>query len=245
MKIFRYTFEENSPIIIPISDTHIGDELFDEKALLHYLEEADYIILNGDIMNTATKNSVSFGYGSSPQQDLEEAIRIFKPYVHKILAVVEGNHEFRVAKEVGLSLTQMFCLQLGILDKYSGTSAYLYLNVGATKALYRVYCTHGYGGGRSVGAKSNVLDRLAEVIEADIYVMSHTHQPIAFPRSYYRSNDRKYKLQKVTQWFINTGAFLGYGGYGERFNFKPSAIITPVIQLFGKKHGIKVSEEEL
>jgi hypothetical protein len=82
-------------------------------------------------MNTATKQSVSFQYGNSPQADLDKAVEVLKPYKDKILCVIEGNHEHRVAKEVGISLTQMMCLSLGIVDRYAGSNAYVFLNVGA------------------------------------------------------------------------------------------------------------------
>ena len=75
-------------MIIPISDVHIGDDKVDYTTLKYYPEKADYLILNGDIMNTATKSSVSFEYGTSPQSDLNKAIEIFEPYKHKILGVV-------------------------------------------------------------------------------------------------------------------------------------------------------------
>lgn len=243
MKVLRYVLEKENPLIIPISDTHIGDELFDRKSLEWYLEKADYLILNGDIMNTATKQSVSFQYGSNPQMDLDLAVEIFKPHAHKILAVTEGNHEHRVAKEVGISLTAYFCDKLGILDKFAGTSAYLFLNVGKQKTNYKIFATHGYGGGRSTGAKANRLAGLSDSIDADIYIISHTHQPLVFQQNYWRANLRKYKLNQVTQWFINTGAFLLYGGYAERFNFKPSTISTPYFTLSGNGHIVRVVEE--
>lgn len=244
MKTFSYHLPETSPVIIPIADTHIGEELFDEEELIKYLKRADYIILNGDIMNTATKNSVSFSYGSNPQQDLDEATRIFEPYKDKILAVIEGNHEYRVSKEVGISLTQMFCLKLGIVDKYARDGAYLFINVGNTKTLYRIYATHGSGGGKSIGGKANGLGAMSLGVDADIYVRSHTHQPIVMQQDYIRSNPRKHTIQQGTQWFINTGAFLHYGGYAERFGFKPSTIITPVIVLGGNERYIRVFTDD-
>ena len=228
-------------MIIPISDVHIGDDKVDYTTLKYYLEKADYLILNGDIMNTATKSSVSFEYGTSPQDDLNKAIEIFEPYKHKILGVVEGNHEHRVAKEVGLSLTQLFCHQLGILDLYCDVGGYMFLNVGSKKVSYKVYFTHGYGGGRTVGAKSNKLSQLADGIDADIYIISHTHQPQWFSKNFLRPNDRKHKVQSMTRHFINTGAFLGYGGYAEKYNFTPSTIVTPVITLYGNNKEIEVN----
>ena len=52
-------------------------------------------------MNTATRQSVSFEYGSSPQADLDKAIKIFTPYKHKIIGVTEGNHEHRASIVTG------------------------------------------------------------------------------------------------------------------------------------------------
>ena len=103
------------------------------------------------------------------------------------------------------------------------------MNIGPNKILYRLYATHGFGGGRTTGAKANKLEGLSDGIDADIYVVSHTHQPMVFYQNYLRSNARKYKLDQVTKVYVNTGAFLDYGGYAERFNFKPSTIITPTV----------------
>jgi len=241
MKVFRYILKEENPTIIPISDTHIGDKNFNKKELIKYLEKADYILLNGDIMNTATKNSVSFEYGSDPSDDLNKAVEIFKPYAHKILSVTEGNHEHRIAKEVGLSLTQLFCHQLGIIDKYAGISAYLFLNVGSKKINYKIYHSHGFGGGRSVGAKSNKLYDMSKICDADVYIISHTHQQQNFPADYIRPNLRKYKLEQITQYFINSGAFMSYGGYGETYMYPPSTIGTPIMRLFGNRHDVETT----
>lgn len=191
-------------------------------------------------MNTATRQSVSFEYGSSPQADLDKAIRIFTPYKHKIIGVTEGNHEHRVAKEVGLSLTQLFCHALGLLDVYCDIAGYMFLNVGSKNISYKLYFTHGYGGGRTIGAKSNKLAQLSEGVDADIYIVSHTHQPQWFSKDFIRPNDRKHKVMFVTRHYINTGAFLNYGGYAEKYNFTPSTIVTPIITLRGNNKEITI-----
>ena len=239
--ILTYKIPKDKVKIIGISDTHIGDPLFNKEKLIPYLEEADYLILNGDLMNTATRNSVSFGYGSSPQQDLDMAVEIFKPYASKVLSIVEGNHEYRVAKEVGMSLTQLFAAQIGCLDKYCGDEGYLFLNIGPKQILYTLLHSHGFGGGRSVGAKANKLEGMAQGTEADIYMTSHTHQPLVFSQDHRTPHKQKKILQQITQWFVNSGAFLSFGGYAVKFNFKPSSIITPIIVLNGSKKEVEIS----
>ena len=245
LKIFKYSLKEDNPIVMVIGDAHIGEEEANIPSLIKYLEKADYIILNGDIMNTATKQSVSFQYGNSPQADLDKAVEVLKPYKDKILCVIEGNHEHRVAKEVGISLTQMMCLSLGIVDRYAGSNAYVFLNVGAKQVSYKIFSTHGYGGGRAIGGKANNLERLASIVDADIYVMSHTHQPLSFQQDYIRPNMKKHTLQQITKHFINTGSFLEYGGYGETFGYKPATIMTPYLILSGTSKHVRVIEEEL
>lgn len=240
-KILSYKFNKEKVKIIGISDTHIGDPLFNKEKLIPYLEEADYLILNGDLMNTATKSSVSFGYGPSPQNDLDMAVEIFKPYAHKILSIVEGNHEYRVAKEVGMSLTQLFAAQIGCLDKYCGDEGYLFLNIGPKQILYTIFHKHGFGGGRSIGAKANKLEGMAQGTEADIYMTSHTHQPLVFSQDHRTPNRKKKILQQITQWFVNSGAFLSFGGYAVKFDFKPSSIITPITVLNGNVKEVEIA----
>ena len=78
-----------------VADVHIGDPLCDIKLLketIRYINEGEnrFCILNGDIMNTATKNIVSFEYkGLSPMEELELAVEMFKPLAesNKILGV--------------------------------------------------------------------------------------------------------------------------------------------------------------
>ena len=101
MKTFKYNFPEKSVNITAISDTHIGDKLFNKAALIPYLEEADYLILNGDIMNTATKQSVSFAYGSNPQADLDEAVAILSLMLTKSLLSTRGTTSIELPKRWG------------------------------------------------------------------------------------------------------------------------------------------------
>jgi hypothetical protein len=47
--------------------------------------------------------------------------------------------------------------------------------------------------------------------------------------------------KQVQKLFINTGAALNYGGYGQAQEFKPADISTPVIRLEAKQKWMKAT----
>lgn len=42
----------------------------------------------------------------------------------------------------------------------------------------------------------------------------------------------------VEKLFINTAAYLNYGGYGDKQGFKPASKSTPILYLAGKQHNM-------
>lgn len=245
--------ELDSLELIPLADLHYGDPLCDIELLkerIDYIKSKDnvYCILNGDLINNATKNSISDVYSEikTPQQQLEELCSLFEPIKDKIIGVVPGNHEMRTYKMDGIDLTKIFCFNLGIADKYAGEAALIFLRLGDTGAKYRnrparyvIYATHGAGGGIKEGTKINKLAEMASIIDADIYIHSHTHLPAIIKQGFYRINTSTDSYQIVNKLFINTGANLNYGGYGEVAGFKPSSKDTPKILLDGRRQRMK------
>jgi hypothetical protein len=102
------------------------------------------------------------------------------------------------------------------------------------KTCYSLFVRHGNGGGRRVGGKMNNLDDMAKICDADIYVMSHTHQPAAFRKGFSRTDYRNEKLQYCDKLFVLTNAYLFYGGYGERLGFDMPSTVYPIIYLDGE-----------
>ena len=235
--------------IMPMADLHIGDSQCDYKLILERIEYIKntpnaYCILDGDLMDTAIASSIGDTYSASiqPMEQLKHCVKIFEPIKDKILAVLSGNHENRVYKSDGIDITEIMCAQLGIADKYSPTTALLFIRFGKYKAtkdkkqMYTIYATHGSGGGRKEGGKVNRLADLASIVDADIYVHGHTHLPLIFKESYYRVNAGNSSVSLVDKLFLNCGASLNYGGYGDKAGFKPASKRTPVIYLHGLKH---------
>ena len=236
--------------IHPMADLHIGDAHCDYKGILERLEyikgkENAYVILDGDLMDTAIANSVGDTYGASlqPMEQLQHCVKLFEPIRDKILCVLPGNHENRVYRHDGLDITQLMCSQLGLQDRYSPTTALLFVRFGeqsrrasrGRRMLYTIYCTHGAGGGRRPGGKVNRLEDLAGIVDADIYIHAHTHLPVVMKQGFFRVSGSNSSVAPVDKLFVNTAAMLDYGGYGDAAGFKPASKRAPVIYLDGHK----------
>lgn len=243
------------------ADWHIGDKSCDFKAIQAEIEAVKdnpnaYVICNGDLMNNATKASVSDCYSEviPPMEQLQTLCELLEPIKDKILLLTQGNHESRTFRNDGIDLTALMASQLGIYDRYVREGGVLFLRFGeqnngrhetngsgnVRKVCYTIYCTHGSGGGRKEGGKINRLADLASIVDTDIYVMSHTHLPVCMKENYFRIDPRNSTIAEVEKLFVNTSAQLGYGGYGESFQFKPASKANPIIQLSGSYKNARV-----
>lgn len=238
------------------ADEHIGDEHCDLKRLLQRIEyvkntPSAYCILNGDIIDNATRTSIGDTYMQefNPMEQLRRAVELFEPIKEKILCITHGNHENRTYKKEGINLSALIASQLGLGDRYTPTSAVLFIRIGESskkiketngsgkvrQICYTAYILHGSGGGRKEGAKAIRLADMASIIDTDIYIHSHTHLPMIMKQGFHRIDPRNNTVAFVTKLFVNTAANLNYGGYGEAGEFKPTSKDTPVIYLSGTK----------
>ena len=257
MKVIKIDLprELSSVELHTFADEHIGDEQSDIKRLLARIEYVKntpkaYCILNGDILDNATKTSVGDVYsGINPMEQLKRAVEIFSPIKDKILCITHGNHENRTYKNEGINLSCLIARQLGLEDRYTPTSAVLFIRLGeysngnkesngsgrVRKICYTGYILHGSGGGRKEGSKANRLAEMASIIDTDFYIHSHTHLPMVMKQAFHRIDERNSTVALVDKLFVNTAANLNYGGYGVAAEFKPSSKDTPVIYLSGTK----------
>ena len=238
------------------ADEHLGDMCCDVKRLMQRIEYVKdtptaYCILNGDIIDNATRNSIGDTYTQNlnPMDQLQKAFEIFEPIKDKILCITHGNHENRTYKNEGINLSALIASQLGLAERYSPTSALLFVRLGESadgkketngsgrrrQICYSIYALHGSGGGRKEGAKVNRLADLASIIDADIYIHSHTHLPVIMKQAFYRIDVRNSTVGIAEKLFVNTASNLDYGGYGEAQAYKPNSKETPIIYLSGLK----------
>lgn len=231
------------------SDWHIGDKACDidsiKEQILHIANTPNaYVICNGDLMNNATKNSVSDSYAEviPPMEQLQTLSILLGPIKDKILMFTQGNHEARTYRSDGIDLTALLSQQLGLYDRYAREGGVVFLRVGETnkhahgrQVCYTIYCTHGSGGGRKEGAKAIRLADMASIVDTDIYIHSHTHLPMVMKQNFYRIDTCNSAVAEITKLFVNTSAQLKYGGYGQTYEFKPSNTTSPIIYLNGTK----------
>lgn len=232
-----------------LADWHIGDRSCDMAAIKEHLNHIRntpnaYVICNGDLLNNATKTSVSDCYAEEipPMEQLQTLCELLEPIKDKIIAITQGNHEARTYRTDGIDLTALFAKQLGVYDKYVREGGVIFLRFGkisshnhSRKQLYTIYCTHGSGGGRKEGAKAIRLADMASIVDCDIYIHSHTHLPMIMKQNFFRVDTSNSCVAEVEKLFVNTAAQLKYGGYGQTYEFKPSNTTPPVIYLNGTK----------
>lgn len=235
------------------ADTHVGDHLCDMELLKQRIEYVKntpnaYCILNGDLIDNATKTSIGDTYTQvfNPMEQLEKAVELFGPIKHKIICIEPGNHENRTYKTDGIDLTALLAAQFGLSDKYAPTGAVVFLRFGPgsknshyRKVLYTIYVKHGSRSGRSTGSKANALVDMASTIDCDIYIHSHTHEAIIVKKGFVRVDNKNSAVAYVERLFVNTAAILDFGGYGEVGEYPPSGKETPVIYLNGREKKAK------
>lgn len=250
METIKRTLNTNKVVNLYIfGDEHIGDANCDINYLKKRIEKVandpnGVWIGNGDIMNTALKNSVSDVYNSwTPMEEMKFAIELFKPIADKCLCFGSGNHENRVAKDTSIDVSWVVASELGV--PYFENSAIIFLRFGMTNKqrpiVYSIFVRHGSGGGSAMGGKANKMKKNSEIIDADLFITGHTHSPICYKEDFYRLSYPNSSVDKVTRTFINIGSSLDYGGYGERFGFAPSSKIHPVAHLHPHRKNIDVT----
>ena len=110
--------------LYPLADLHIGDPHSLSGLIAERMEQIKndpngLVILNGDLLNTALRHSVSDVYGEklTPMGQIERLVDILTPIKNKIIGVTTGNHEYRVYKEDGLDIMRLVCRELGREEK--------------------------------------------------------------------------------------------------------------------------------
>ena len=258
MKPIRIDLSENFKEIeiIPVADYHWANPNSDHEKIMAdiaYIRDREncFCVLNGDLMDCAIASSIGDTYGAtlSPMEELRVCMDLFEPIASKILCVVPGNHESRHYRTNGIDLTELMCRQLGVEERYSPTTALLFVRFGRLadrdnhhrKAVYTVYVSHGNGGGRKEGGKIQRLVDLSTVVDADVYICGHTHLPATLKDGFARPNLGNSSITYGTRLYVNTSAKLNYGGYGEAGGFKVPCTDTPIIHLSGTRKEMRAT----
>jgi hypothetical protein len=233
--------------IVFMGDEHEGSKFYDRdthiKNIDWCLETKSPIILMGDQMETATKESVGAGVYEQEeivQEQLEKTFEKYKPVAKEGLLLGNhiGNHEARVYNSSGANLSKILAQMLNI--NYLGIGAAHYFMVGDQR--YTAYTTHGSSGARMPHTKIANTIKMASMIDVEIYAQGHLHQLSHHVQNYYNVNRSKRQVEESQKHYLICGSYLKHwGSYAQISNYEPARIGSPKVKLGGLEHTIRVS----
>lgn len=251
-----HRFEDRPDLtIIPISDVHLGAAEHMEKEWASFCENVlsnpcVRIILVGDLINNATRNSVSnvFEETMRPREQKKMMTQMLMPLRDRILAGVSGNHERRSLKDADDDPSYDIMCKLDLENLYRENIAFIKIQMGKARAdglanpTYTIVATHGAGGGIYTGAAVNRNERFGYVIDGmDCLIVGHTHKPFVTQPSKIKINPYNNTVSMRPFKVVSSTSWMSYGGYAARSMLLPSSHAVQTITLTGKHKEIVVT----
>lgn len=245
--MITHKFDNSDITIIPIGDVHLGAAEHNAAAWEKFCAEVvkqpnTYITLGGDLINNATRSSVSNVFDDilRPREQKKLMVKQLEPLRDKILCAVTGNHERRSGKDADDDPTYDILCKLDLEHIYRENIAFMKLQfgdqagAGLKNPTYTLVVTHGAGGGVLTGGAVNRNERFGYVIDgADALVVGHTHKPWVTQPSKI-SIDTHNNIVSVKPFkVISSTSWLDYGGYAAQKMLLPSSHALQKITLCG------------
>lgn len=242
--MYVYRFEEDDYIDVWfMGDMHLGHEGFNLKEFKRYVEwvkSADnrYIIGMGDYIECATRSGAPgkalLSQSISITGQVEVFVKLLEPVKDRIICLLAGNHEERIAKEGFDIVAQAIAPRLNTV--YLGYEHWVKLK--GLKRHYNLYIHHG----PSTTATSSMfhIEKLlkAGFGVADLIAMGHNHR--LFVNKYNTPMVVGDTVRKHTCWALRTGGFLDYPSYARKKLYEPADIGSPIVRFYFDKKGIAV-----
>lgn len=230
-----------------LADVHVAADRHCRKQLEERLRKVKAggtnhrLILHGDWLDMRNKNGKGFKHGAmSPQDEMDEVVRILKPYADHIDLLLNGNHEARAEREVGLDPMQTISALLGRPQHYRrGPTVLRYCfgegsgNHGQCQWRAEAMVHHGFGGGTRSSAAANIEKLGNWKADVDVVLMGHTHQNHISKRNTYASWPPRVHEQAL----IVTGTYADHEQYAMDMGLPPSWVGAPWIKLRGERSG--------
>ena len=233
--------------IIPVGDVHLGAIEHDQKAWEDFLlriRAADdtYVILLGDLLNNNTRSAVGNPFDEilRPMEQKKIMTEYLKPLADgdKILAMVNGNHEYRTAKESDQDLSYDIACRLGIENLYRPNMAFIKISLGRRgksddkqpNVSYHIACVHGNAGGALSGGVVNRNERSAGIIEnCDCFLVGHSHKGMLTRPSKIVIDTHNNAVVLKSYLVASAESWMTYGGYAARKQLVPAEHGNPFV----------------
>lgn len=221
--------------IIPVADVHYGsdhsDRVLFEKIINSVARKDNFrLMLLGDLIEVSQITGKSDPWHSDPDEIFHLA-DILSKVKGKVLGVIDGNHEARIAKIFGIEIGKLFARETS--SRYGGNI--IRHQIGGTS----IFAHHGVGMGRTVGSVVNNLYRLYEIDPTcDVYISGHRHQPVYFTKTNCSGSLDYY----VTKHFVGVSSFCRWPEYSQKKAMPPSSVIGTAIEVH--RNGVTVHFDE-
>jgi hypothetical protein len=221
--------------LVPFGDIHYGAPLCAEDKYrqfmdwgkgnpnVYYLGMGDYT----DLASASERERLKSGLHDSTVDTLEAMyMSLLEKYAltlehtrGKLIGLLEGNHHYRFMD--GSTSTNRLCSMLD--TTFLGCTSFIrvVLKCGGAETKLDIFANHGQGGSaRLAGGSINRVQYMAEMADADIYLMGHDHKRGVLPdtRLLLKDNKGALTVQERQVMYARTGSFLkcyvsGKGSY--------------------------------
>ena len=258
VKVVQRSFPEAKEIhLLPLGDLH-WDSRYSNHSLIERkiqeIKENNYLtLLIGD-----TFDKLFFNWLLKEQQgdDLNVALvtvaNLFKPIKDNILLIMDGNHERGMEKKTGFNMAEALANILEI--PFVRGLGVLHLRVGRFKNSkkenhmnsYVGLIAHGYGGGRTKGAKANKAAALGDMMEnCDFSIMGHVHDPNLIPSSRLVYDPRIKIVYSREIRNVILSSFQNYSNYAQESFMRPSPQLEYLMRFDGTDKNIEILERSM
>lgn len=182
----------------------VGDHRFDGAELAPWIKTSD-------LANIAWVQS-------------DYVIAILEPIADKCLGLIGGNHGLKIHRYQQFDPLGYIAGKLGVPNLgYDGGWVYLtFKRQGGSVRAYKLCLLHGWGGGRTAGAKKNKLRDGLMAFNADILFMGHHHVRDRLAMLAWDCTARGNTT--TTRIAVHGGGYLGGAGYALRAGYPPSEV---------------------
>ena len=136
----------------------------------------------------------------------------------RLVGLLDGNHDMRFELETGQTTTMSDYTASLLGVPFLGVASLCGLSIKASTSVASVdiYAHHGLGGGATVGGSINRVAKMAEYVDARLFLMGHSHDRGIMPlQSRIRRVPGKFKVREETRLAGRTGSFLKCYEHGE------------------------------
>lgn len=231
-------------VVFLVSDVHYGALEHNEAGWRNFCQEVlnipnAYVILGGDLINNATRTSVSniFEETVRPREQKIRMAEMLAPLKSRILCILPGNHEMRSVKDADDEPMYDIACKLDLEDVYRPNVAFLKIVIAESHSSYHVAVTHGTGGGIYTGATVNRNERFGNVIDGlDCLIVGHTHKGTVTRPSKLVFDARNDVVVQRDYLVVSMVSWMEYGGYAMSKMLLPSGHSRPQKLIFTKVH---------